>query len=74
MMTMKKKKAHSNRLAVWKGNCRNPRLVDVELDDGELTSVRVRDSGLYCQGMIFSVKEVNGTFYEQKPPRQRGKL
>lgn len=70
----KTKRAPSDRLAVWKGNCKNPRLVEVELDDAELATVRVRDNNLYCQGMIFSVREVNGTFYEQKPPRQRGKV
>ena len=49
-------------------------MVGVEMDDGELLDVKVRDSSLYCDGMIFPVGWDGYNFYEQKAPRQRGKV
>ncbi len=73
-MKTKKKNPSSQRLAVWRRNYRNPRIVGVEMDDGELLDVKVRDSSLYCDGMIFPVGWDGFNFYEQKAPRQRGKV
>jgi hypothetical protein len=73
-MKTKTRNPSEKRLAVWRHNYRNPRLVGVEMDDGELLDVKVKDSSLYCENMIFPVGWDGYNFYEQKAPRQRGKV
>ena len=74
MTAKKKRRPTRDRLAFWRKNYLNPRLVRVELDDGEVADVIVRDNSLYCQGMEFPVRLEGENFYEQRVPRQRGKL
>ena len=61
-------------VGVWKRNYLNRSLIQAELNDGRVVTVKVRDSQLYCDGMAFEVKEDGDNFYEQKVPRQRGKV
>ena len=61
-------------LAVWRRNFRNQKIVEAELDTGEIQIVIVRDSGLYCDGMTFEVYTDGSNYYERKVPRQRGKV
>ena len=70
----KKKAIDKPLVGVWKRNFRNPRIIEAELNDGRLVTVRVRDNSLYCDGMAFDIKLSDGNFYEQKVPRQRGKV
>ncbi len=78
-MTKTKKKATKKAtskptLAIWRRNFRNQKIIEAELDTGEIQTVIVRDSGLYCDGMTFEVYTDGSNYYERKVPRQRGKV
>ena len=70
----KKKAIDKPLVGVWKRNYLNRSLIQAELNDGRVVTVKVRDSQLYCDGMAFEVKEDGDNFYEQKVPRQRVKV
>ena len=74
MKTKRKKVSPKPTLAVWRRNFRNQKIIEAELDTGEIQTVIVRDSGLYCDGMTFEVFTDGSNYYERRVPRQRGKV